>query len=221
MDLKDATTFWAMGHLGNGLIAAKRFEEALSVQEAKLSTMRRLGIPEQLILDDQSNLATTYQYLGRAEQALRLRHDVYSGHLKFDGEESHETLTAANNYAVTLACHDRFEEAKLLYRKSIPVAQRVLGESNEITLKMRKSYATVLYRDPTATLFDLRKAVTMLEELAPTALRVLGGAHPIATELQLCLQNARAALRAREEAAPDDVSSICEGLDAMRKPGDA
>ena len=61
--------------------------------------------------------------------------------------------------------------------------------------------------DGDATLDDLREAITTLEELAPTARRVLGGAHPIATEIQLCLQDARAALRAGEEAAPDDVSS--------------
>jgi len=168
-----------------------------------------------------SNLASSYEALGRNEEAMNLQQDVYSGCLRLNGEEHYDTLLAANNYAVSLACHDRFEEAKSLYRKSIPVAQRVLGESNEITLKMRKSYATVLYRDPTATLFDLRKAVTMLEELAPTALRVLGGAHPIATELQLCLQNARAALGAREEAVPGDVSSVCGQMAAMRTPGDA
>ena len=199
MDLKDATTFWAMGHLGNGLIAAKRFEEALSVQEAKLSTMRRLGIPEQLILDDQSNLATTYQYLGRAEQALRLRHDVYSGHLKFDGEESHETLTAANNYAVTLACHDRFEEAKLLYRKSIPVAQRVLGKCHDLTLRLRSTYAIALRDDLAATLDDLREAVTTLEDSERIARRVFGSSHPRTQAIEEELQDARAALRARTE----------------------
>ena len=198
VDLKDATTFWAMGHLGNGLIAAKRFEEALSVQEAKLSTMRRLGIPEQLILDDQSNLATTYQYLGRAEQALRLRHDVYSGHLKFDGEESHVTLTAANNYAVTLACHDRFEEAKLLYRKSIPVAQRVLGKCHDLTLRLRSTYAIALRDDLAATLDDLREAVTTLEDTERIARRVLGSVHPLAVEVERDLGKARVALRARE-----------------------
>ena len=195
----DLARRFAMTRLGHGLLETRHHEDAVSVMEAQLSLERRLGAPERLMLVVRSNLASSYEALGRNEEAMNLQQDVYSGCLRLNGEEHYDTLLAANNYAVSLACHDRFEEAKSLYRKSIPVAQRVLGESNEITLKMRKSYATVLYRDPTATLFDLRKAVTMLEELAPTALRVLGGAHPIATELQLCLQNARAALRAREE----------------------
>ena len=86
---------------------------------------------------------------------------------------------------------------------------------------MRLNYATTLWMDAGATLDDLREAITTLEELAPTARRVLGGAHPIATEIQLCLQDARAALRTREEAAPGDVSSVCEEMAAMTPPGDS
>ena len=79
----------------------------------------------------------------------------------------------------------------------MPVARRVLGESHEITLKMRCNYAAVL-RDEGATLADLREAVTTLEETARTARRVLGGAHPLASSFEHELRNARAALRARE-----------------------
>ena len=152
---------------------------------------------EQLILLDQNNLATTYQYLGRDEQALCLRRDVYSGQLKLD-EESHETLTAANNYAVTLACHDRFEEAKSLYRKSIPVAQRVLGKCHDLTLRLRSTYALALRDDLAATLDDLREAVTTLEDTERIARRVLGSVHPLAVEVERDLGKARVALRARE-----------------------
>ena len=51
---------------------------------------------------------------------------------------------------------ERFEEAKSLLRKTMPVARRVLGESHELTLKMRWIYAAALYRDDGATLDDLR-----------------------------------------------------------------
>ena len=82
---------------------------------------------------------------------------------------------------------------------------------------MRWPYARSLYLDPAATLDDLREAVATLDETARTARRVFGGAHPITK----ALRNARAALRAREEAAPDDVSSVCEEVAAMMTPGDA
>ena len=73
----------------------------------------------------------------------------------------------------------RFEEAKSLLRKTMPVARRVLGESHDLTLRMRWSYAGALYEDNGATLDDLREAVTTLEDTARIARRVLGGAHPL------------------------------------------
>ena len=61
-----------------------------------------------------------------------------------------------------------------------------------------ESYAEALCQDNGATLDDLREAVTLLEDLEPTARRVLGGAHPTTTGVESCLQEARAALAARE-----------------------
>ena len=78
------------------------------------------------------------------------------------------------------------------------MARRVLGEDNELTLKMRKTYADAVYSDPGATLDDLREAMTTLEETARTARRVLGGAHPMTGAVESNLRNARAVLRARE-----------------------
>ena len=92
----------------------------------------------------------------------------------------------------------RFEEAKSVLRKTIPVARRVLGEGHDITLRMRKVYARALYGDPGATLDDLREAVTTLEATERTARRVLGGAHPLVAQIGACLRCARAALAARD-----------------------
>ena len=77
---------------------------------------------------------------------------------------------------------------------------------------MRWIYAEALYKDDGATLADLRKAVTTLEETARTARRVFGGTHPITTETEDDLQAARAALRAREETPPSsayDITHTC------------
>ena len=82
------------------------------------------------------------------------------------------------------------------------LARRVLGASNDITIRMVRSYAKALYSDPAATLEDLREAVTTLEDADRTARRVLGGAHPLTAELGIALRRAsrrvRDALRARE-----------------------
>ena len=63
---------------------------------------------------------------------------------------------------------------------------------------MRKIFATVLYQNPSATLDDLRKSVTTLEDIEPTARRVLGGSHPLTPKFERALQMARTVLGARE-----------------------
>ena len=192
--------------LGTGLTAAARHEDALSVGEAGLAMKRRLGASEEEILGAQTNLATTYDALGRHEEALRLRRDVYSGHLKLLGEEHSQTILNGNNYVLSLLNLQRFEEVKALLRKTLPVTRRVLGENHESTLKARWVYAGVLYKDPGASLDDLREAVTTLEETAPIARRVLSGAHPDTRWIEKSLRDARAALDARETPSPSRCS---------------
>ena len=93
----------AMGRLGLGLSDARHYADALAVQEAELSTLRRIGASEQNVLIAQGNLATTYQALRRIDEAMRMREDVYSGHLRLHGEEHRETIREANNYAAVLS----------------------------------------------------------------------------------------------------------------------
>ena len=140
--------------------------------------------------------------MGRLEQALQMDRDIYRGHLKLSGEENGNTLIAAINYASSLIRLERFEEAKALLRRTLPVARRVLGESDEDTLTMRWTYAKALYSADGATLDDLREAVTTLEDTGRIARRVLGGAHPTTTWIGDELRYARAALRARETPSP-------------------
>ena len=189
-----------MGVLGSGLFDANHHEDALSVQEAVLAMRRRLGASEEDILIMKSNLAASYQSFGRREEALQIERDVYSGHLKLDGEEHAHTLLAATNYADSLKILGRFEEAKALLRKTIPIARRVLGESNTITFDMRWTCAVALYRDPGATLDNLREAMTTLDDTERIARRVLGGAHPTTAWIENNMREARAALRAHAAA---------------------
>jgi len=143
--------------------------------------------------------------LGRLDEALSLRQEVYSGRLKVNGEEHRDTFVAANNYANSLRLQDRFEEATVLLRKWMPKARRVLGEGHRLTLKMRRSCAAALLEDPAATLDDLREAVTTLEETERIARRVLGSANPTTESVETALRNARAALHARETPSPGSV----------------
>ena len=82
----------------------------------------------------------------------------------------------------------------------MPVARRVLGESHELTLKMRWAYAGALY-NPAATLDDLSEAVTTLEDGKRIARRVFGGAHPVVSNMEASLRKARTFLRIRNTSA--------------------
>ena len=81
---------------------------------------------------------------------------------------------------------------------TLPVARRVLGNTHEYTLRIGATYARALCETPAATLKDLRESVTTLEDTERIARRVLGGAHPVTEAIEENLQDARAALRARE-----------------------
>jgi len=155
-------------------------------------------VPEVQLLIAQNNLANSYQAHGQSEQALRLRQDVHSGRLKLMGGEHEYTLVAADNCAMSLLELGRFKEAKSLMRKTIPVAQRVLGKAHLLTIKMRWRCAEALYKDDSATLDDMREAVSTLEEIERTARRVLGGAHPTTKGIEVNLRTTRAALPARD-----------------------
>ena len=119
--------------------------------------------------------------------------------MKLKGREHRDTLREAYNYADALVNLERFEEAKALLRKTIPVARRVLGEGNDLPLWMRATYARALYKDPAATLDELRESVTTFEDVGRIARRVLGSSHPVVVNIEQNLGCARETLRAREE----------------------
>ena len=68
----------AMTQLGNGLHDADHHEDALSVREAELAMLRRLGASERQYLSSQSNLANSYAELGADEAGPFRCGDVYS-----------------------------------------------------------------------------------------------------------------------------------------------
>ena len=100
-------------------------------------------------------------------------------------------------HASSLAQLHRFEEAKALLRRTIPVARRALGASHIATLKLRWIYAQMLYKDAAVTLDDISEAVTTFQDVERIARRVLGGANPTTVDIEGALQTARAHLRRR------------------------
>ena len=129
--------------------------------------------------------------------------------MKLLGEEHQDTLRAAFNYAHSLNSLERFEEAKALLRKTVPLARRVLGEGHETTLRMRSVYAAALC-DPGATLDNRREAVATLEDTVQIARRVLGGTHPLTMQIEDIQQRSREELSTHE-----DVGSLSDAVGAL------
>ena len=126
-------------------------------------------------------------------------------------------LRAAYNYALSLVRLKRFAEAKALLRKKMPVARRVLGENHDLMLRMRWTYGTALYLDDSASLDDLREAVTTLKESERTARRVFRGtrpeprwlgAHPFVEQVEYFLRESQGLLhkKRKTEATPSPPS---------------
>ena len=181
----DVARQYAMNLLAGGLYATNNYEDALSVMEAQLPMMRRLGDSAHNILALQSNLANTYQGLRRLEQAMLLKGKVYSGYSKLYGEQHEHTLVAADNYAMALLELRRFEEAKRLLRKVAPVAQRVLGNDHELTLSVRENLCLATL-DGESPAEEKRDALKMFEDTLGVMRRVLGPQHP---DTQRCQRN--------------------------------
>jgi len=188
----------AMSMLGSGLSAAKHHEDALAIQEVELSTLRRIGAPESAILGTQGNLATAYQLVGRFEDALRLKREVYLAVLKLCGEESYEALVEALNLALALRKTGNNPEAKELLRARIPVAERSLGRENYVYFRLRWAYAKSLTDADDATLDDLVQAEALLDDTYTRFRRVMGDVHPDTPRLRESLLIVREGLaRAR------------------------
>ena len=130
--------------LGNGLFSSDN-EAALSVQLAELAMKRRLGSREENALSRRTILQTPWRDASKSPRTA----EVYS---TFETLwRKRENLISANNYASTLVTLEQHKKLSVL-RKTMPVARRVLGEGNDLTLRLRWNYAKGLYKGAAARL---------------------------------------------------------------------
>ena len=124
--------------------------------------------------------------LGRDEEAHELERTIYRQRMASRGISNIQTIRAALNFGVSAMHLKRFEEARALAQKTIPVVQRTLGPDHDFTLCFRRNSAEAVYEDPKSTLSDLRRAETTLKDVYRRTRRVFGSHHP---ETQICEQN--------------------------------
>ena len=84
---------------------------------------------------------------------------------------------------MTFLAVQRFEEAKSLLRKTIPVARRVLGAEHALTLSLREDLSRATL-DGESSAEEKREALRLLEDTVAVMRRVLGPQHPETQRMQ-------------------------------------
>ena len=179
---------YALTELVNGLKAGERYDEALAVCEVDLATMQRHGASEFNQLIAHTSIADCYEDLGRNEELLTKRRDIYERMVKLRGAADCDTLIDATRLADALILEGCYREARSFTAQQSRVARRVLGSESRDTLDLRVSYAISLYQDDVSR---LNEALAILVEVYQTARRVFGDAHPITRAVQEKLSEAR------------------------------
>jgi len=164
-----------------------------NAHEAEFATEKRVGALEEDILHTKANLAVCYSCLGRDEEALALRREIYARSLAL-GLSDH--FSDVLNLAVSLKVTQRYTEARSFMREQLPKARRALGAENDAFLRLRGIYANALRDDHGSSRDDVVEAVTIFEELASTTRRVYGEFHPFAKLIQHELMDAQEKLAA-------------------------
>jgi hypothetical protein len=170
----------AMNLLGLGLSDAYQHADALTVGQALLSLYLRLGAPAHAILAIQNNLATSYERLGREEEAVRMRRDIYSGHLRGRdlGPLHHNTLGAALNLSTSLVDAGNYAEARAFMRDQMELAKRAFGADHPTTLDFQWGYSRAFRLDKDISAEQLAEVATTLEKTLEISQRVCGREHP-------------------------------------------
>ncbi len=135
--------------------------------------------------------------MDRDEEALELERTIYSNWKAHRGIADVHTIRAALNLCVSLGNLKRFEEARALAQKTIPVAQRALGPDHDLTLCICRNTVDAVYKDPKSSLADLRRAETTLKDVCRRTRRVFGTQHPETRTCEKTMKRLKAILAER------------------------
>ena len=133
-------------------------------------------------------MADCYIALGRSDEALVMRRDIYERTSKLDGIDDQNTIISATRLADALINEGCYGEARAFCAKQSRVARRVLGSESTETLAFRLHYAISLYNDGGSRLDE---ALAILEDVHQTTRRLFGDAHPRTRGVQQAISEAR------------------------------
>merc|ERR1712129_328270 len=173
-----------------------RLEEALPVLEASLALRRRRwSSDENQILIAQGNVASCLADLGRNDEALVLKREVFARYVAVLGASHERTIQSGCNVAVSMKKLGQWEETRQFVRNQLlPEARRSLGSNHDSTLRIHQILANALRFDPEHTRDDLLEAEAILQDVAQRRRLVFGPAHPETRRTDTNLSKTRAQL---------------------------
>ena len=154
------------------------FAQAAAILEQELS-VRTKHWPDHASRDTpvKSNLAHCYQQLGRSDDALRLRREIFDGAKESLGAGNGHTLSLGCNLCTSLAQSGRAAEARTLHYECLPLARKHLGPDHDVSLSHAEYLAaTIRACDPREK--DALEAEALLKDTLERRRRVFGAAHP-------------------------------------------
>ena len=181
----------ALTILGNGLLAASYYDEALVAYQCCLVQQRNMG-GSVVGRCWNGNLAVCFQKLGRHAEALSLQREVYALGLTLGGTIEERAYDAAN-LAEFLVDAGEFDEAKAFMRSKTPSIKDSLGSDHCAVLDLETYYGRGLFTNPDAINDDLVEAESVLDDVLRRCQRILGTEHPDTRRARELLDGARKA----------------------------
>ena len=124
--------------------------------EANLALNRRYwSHDERGILNAQDSLGSCLAAVGRDDEAIALRREVFARSETVWGV-SEQSIVTGLNLSISLMRQGLWNEIKSFLRDQLPVARQTLGADADLTLKLQKVLAGALCDDPDHTRTDLR-----------------------------------------------------------------
>merc|ERR1712129_349535 len=167
------------------------------VFEADLALCRRYwSHDENFMLISRTSLASCLADLGRHDEALVLKREIYARRVVISGVSHERTIQAGVSLAQSLKSLELWNEAITLLRDPLlPAARQSLGSDDHVTLALHQNLASALQDSPKCTRDDLLEAEIIMQDVVQRRRRVFGPAHPdtLRAETALSITHARLA----------------------------
>ncbi|MEL6498029.1 MAG: serine/threonine-protein kinase [Planctomycetota bacterium] len=132
---------------GSALYNTQRWDEARSEWSLALErATQSLGNEHELTVTARGNLALVLTDLGEYEQAEPLLRAVRDQVREQAGDDNAQSVIVTDNLGRCLALAGKADEAVVLYKEGVPIAERVLGASHQFTHRMRGNLVAALVK---------------------------------------------------------------------------